>query len=200
MKRNLQVVGNKVSVVVVIVVVILVVLVTVISSVRVIGLENISMGVATENIIVAAPETSGVLEIAGVVVVNPNGVGRPMHVQPDVVPAVWSNIGLGRIHGSRYLGEAYIDNNIAQRAESSDSIAIATIEQIAIADIRAGISSINAADAGSIASIDAYIGGHEAESIAQIDAGVTQNIGDGKITDIAAASIIDRSSSIERIS
>lgn len=213
MKRNLQVAVNKVNVVVVIVVVvILVVLVTVVSSVRVIGLENISTGVATENIIAATPETSGVLEIVGVVVVNPNGIGGPVHVQPNVVPPVRSNISIGRIHGSRHLGEAFIGNDIAQRAQINDGIdindriAIATNERITISDISAGISDGDTSDVGLIAGIDAapisgnYIGVGEVNSIAQIDNGAAQNIGDGDIMDIAATKIIARSDNIERIS
>lgn len=204
MKRNLQVVVNKVNVVVVIVVVILVVFVTVVSSVRAIGLENISKGMAIENIITATPETSGVLELAGVVVVNPNGVGGPVCVQPNVVPPVRSNIRIGHIHGSCYLGEAFIGNDIAQRArindgiDINDGIAIATIERITISDLSAGISDRDTSDAGLIAGIDTasissnYIGVGEVGSI--------QNIGDGDIMDIAAAKIITHSGNIENIS
>ena len=192
MKRNLQVVVNKVNVVVVSVVVVLVVLVTVVSSVRVIGMENISTGITADSIIAAAPETGGMSEIAGVVVVNLNGVNVPTHLQSDVVTPATSDIG--RIH---------IEKSIARRDEINDSIAIAAIDQIAISDIRVDISSIDTAEARSIESIYAapiYIGGCAAESIAQIDAVASQNIGDGNITDIAAASIIARSSNIERIS
>jgi hypothetical protein len=193
MKRNIQVVVNKVNVVVVIVVVILVVLVTVVSGIRVIGLENISTGVVIENMITATPETSDVLEIAGVVVVDPNSNGGPVRVQPNVVTPVRSNISIGHIHGSRYLGEAFMGSDIAQRAQINDGIdindgiAIATIKRITISDLSAGISDGDTSDAGLIAGIEA--------------APISGNyIGDGEIMDIAAAKIITRSGNIENIS
>lgn len=209
MKRNLQAVVNKVNVVVVSVVVILVVVVTVVSSVRVIGLEKILTGVAIENVIEATPVVSGVPEIAGVVVVNPKAIGVPVHVQPSVVSPVGSNVGIGRIHDSRYFGGTFIGNSIYQRAQINndidinDTVDIASIERITIFNIRADIFDVAKADAGLIADIDAApIFGNSigVGSIAQIEDRAVQNMGAGNIADIAAAKIIDYSANIGQIS
>lgn len=210
MKRNLQAVVNKVNVVVVSVVVILVVVVTVVSSVRVIGLEKILTGVAIENVIAATPMASGVPEIAGVVVVNPNDIDLPVHVQPSVVSPVGSNVGISRIHGLRYLGGAFISNSIYQRAQINNvidingTVDIASIGRIKTSDINANIFDVAKADAGLIADIDAApifgnsIGVDGVGAIAQINR-AAHNIDDGNIADIAAAKIIDYSANIRQI-
>jgi hypothetical protein len=199
MQRNLQTVVNKVNVVIVIVVVILIVLVTVVSSVRVIRRVNdVSAGVETQKIIAASSNVSNTLAIEGVVV-NLNVGVVPVHVQLGVVLPVKSDIKRGRIHNLSDLGMVSIGNDIPQGAQIENNIAVTAIERRTIADISAGISSINTTDIELIAGINAapipdkYIGGGEAESIAQIDGRAAQDIEGGKIMLIAASRITGRS-------
>lgn len=230
MQRNLQVVVNKFNVVVVSAVVILVVLLTVVSSVRVIGgIGGVSTGVAIEQAktIVAVPDAGCITEIAGVVVVNPNGVSVPVHVNSGVVPAATSKIDIGRIDDSLdfvgtqvpVVGPGGVDDlgiacrsiaasdinvtldDIYGRARVDNRIAIAALGRDEIADIGAGISNI---DAGYIAEIggapiaDHYIGVNETASIARIDIDAAQDIAGGKIVNIAG--IIGRSGGGDEIS
>lgn len=186
MQRNLQVVVNKFNVVVVSAVVILVVLLTVVSSVRVIGgIGEVSTGVAIEQAktIEAVPDARYIKEIAGVVVVNPNGVRVPVHVNPGVVQAATSRIAIGRVDepsdfagaqvpvvgpvGVDHMGIAgrtiaasdinVTSDDINGRAQIGDRIAIAALGRDEAADIGAGISGIGAGisgiDAGYIAEI-----------------------------------------------
>src|SRR5437588_13005825 len=105
MQRNLEVVAEKLNVVVVSAVVILVVLV-VVSIIRIVGvIEGVSTDVTVEKaqIIRAASDANDMAEIAGVVV-NPGG--DSVHVQPVVVPQNKFTTAIG--HGTRDLIEAQL--------------------------------------------------------------------------------------------